>query len=448
MSSDIQIIYNILFSLFNIKLFILFVINTKLILVKASDHYCSSYDSCLLCIMCANEINTECNCDWDNKNNACLNSILITNKLSGWYNELSYCEPSLIAETYCLDQTYYTVDDFRDDKIIIEFNKIVNNTYGKYFYHCAYEFSDEKQETSYDISFIFAQGLRVFSKPKIYISYYIKEKGELKGNDEEIEDDYEKSFIKLYNLKIYILLREDYEIMPLSIIITKNTETKSKLISTFILGIIFLAVILGIICCTTKYLNRRTREHLILLRVQRDLENIPPPEINNDIDENELKSQNTAKLNELFETKLAEHLYKKEYNQYGGGCSICLENFNKKSKVSITSCSHVFHYKCIHEWLFKNILCPKCPNCNNEILKESENNEKIINDNNNDTNIPKIIQISKKENNKNRNNDVSSQNEILVNGNYLSIGNNNENPTTKRKMFNTKLNNDIKKNKK
>ena len=105
---------------------------------------------------------------------------------------------------------------------------------------------------------------------------------------------------------------------------------------------------------------------------------------------------------------MAQHLYKKEYNEYGGGCSICLGEFKKKSKVSITSCKHVFHYKCIHDWLYKNIRNPKCPNCNNEILNEEENN------NNNKENQTKIIKVKRKSgqmnNNNNNNNDINQHN--------------------------------------
>ena len=73
---------------------------------------------------------------------------------------------------------------------------------------------------------------------------------------------------------------------------------------------------------------------------------------------------------------MIKHIYKKEYNQYGGGCSICLNKFNEKSEVSITSCQHVFHYKCIHNWLYKNIKSPKCPNCKYDILKDEDNSDK------------------------------------------------------------------------
>ena len=106
----------------------------------------------------------------------------------------------------------------------------------------------------------------------------------------------------------------------------------------------------------------------------------------------DLEQMNKEKLDRLFQTKMKEHLYKKEYNEFGGGCSICLAEFKKKSKVSITSCKHVFHYKCIHDWLYKNIRNPKCPNCNNEILNDDEDvkikKEKATN----------IIKVKKKDN--------------------------------------------------
>ena len=52
----------------------------------------------------------------------------------------------------------------------------------------------------------------------------------------------------------------------------------------------------------------------------------------------------------------------------------------------------MFHYKCIHDWLYKNIRNPKCPNCNNEILNDDEDvkikKEKATN----------IIKVKKKDN--------------------------------------------------
>lgn len=396
------------------------------------------YDNCLSCLLCGSESNTKCDCKWDNRKNECFSLILGYKKISEWYNELSNCDSINLASTYCSTKINYTLEDFVDDKIIINLYKDSNNKYGQYFMYCYYEFVDEKQENSYDIYINYTSGIRVFLKPKIAFSYSMKENNNLSENIEEVSDNYEKSFNKLYNLKIWILLKDNYDIMPVSFVISKAPNLKSKLLISFIIGFLFLIIIFTIIWCTSRYLNKKTREHLILLRVQRDLNNIQPVHIDSEVDKEDLKRKNTKKLNKLFETKLAEHPYKKEYNQYGGGCSICLENFNKKSKVSITSCSHVFHYKCIYEWLFKNILCPKCPNCNNEILNDPKNNEDNINNNNIiDNERILTIQIKKKENNKKKKVDVSSQNEFLNNGTALELGER-SNENIKRKTLNTK----------
>ena len=447
MLSNISII-NYFFPFFTI---ILFISHLK-INYSNTPQFCSLLNNCLFCKMCGNESNTLCDCEWDPIYESCSKSIVGNIKLDKWYNELSDCEEDDSSPIYCSTKTTYTVDDLEDDKIIININKDNNNRYGKNFIYCYYEFIDEDKQYSYDININYSSN--IFLKPKIIFVYYIDERDKNKDNFEEIQDNYEKSFDTLYQFYLLILLKDEYNESPVSIILTRTTNTKVRLIVSFFLTIIFLAVMFSIICCTTRYLNRRTREHLILLRAQRDLEHIQPVVINSEVDTDALKRENTEKLNYLFETKLSEHIYKKEYNQYGGGCSICLENFNKKSKVSITSCNHVFHFKCIHEWLFKNILCPKCPNCNNEILKDydknSENNNEINNENgdssyddNNEknTNVTKTIQIKKKDNNKKKNDDISSQNEMLVNGNSLAIGiKNNESPNSKRKMLNPKSN--------
>lgn len=41
-------------------------------------------------------------------------------------------------------------------------------------------------------------------------------------------------------------------------------------------------------------------------------------------------------------------------------CPICLEELNKASAFTITSCNHMFHTKCIEPWLDTNSSCPCC----------------------------------------------------------------------------------------
>ena len=59
-------------------------------------------------------------------------------------------------------------------------------------------------------------------------------------------------------------------------------------------------------------------------------------------------------------------------------CTIC-QDFIKKNehKITLNSCSHVFHKKCLNKLLKHNILKFNCPNCK---MSYKENIEKIITD--------------------------------------------------------------------
>ena len=41
-------------------------------------------------------------------------------------------------------------------------------------------------------------------------------------------------------------------------------------------------------------------------------------------------------------------------------CSICLENYEVGESISILSCGHFFHTKCLNEWFKKKEVCPLC----------------------------------------------------------------------------------------
>ena len=62
-------------------------------------------------------------------------------------------------------------------------------------------------------------------------------------------------------------------------------------------------------------------------------------------------------------------------------CSICIERIKLKSRISITTCNHIFHYKCLSTWLYNNIMEPKCPNCQCNLIND-ENDILILNNKN------------------------------------------------------------------
>jgi len=81
-------------------------------------------------------------------------------------------------------------------------------------------------------------------------------------------------------------------------------------------------------------------------------------------------NENKKKLIALFKTILAAREYTKNHNKIDcPRCTICYEDFEVYSSiVSVTPCQHIFHYKCLNNWLNQNILNPKCPNCNFDLM--------------------------------------------------------------------------------
>ena len=41
-------------------------------------------------------------------------------------------------------------------------------------------------------------------------------------------------------------------------------------------------------------------------------------------------------------------------------CAVCLDNFERNSKVRTLNCNHAFHHDCIQTWLSKKAVCPLC----------------------------------------------------------------------------------------
>ena len=48
-------------------------------------------------------------------------------------------------------------------------------------------------------------------------------------------------------------------------------------------------------------------------------------------------------------------------------CCICIEDFKNEQIVRQSPCGHIFHDKCIMEWIKTKIESPDCPQCRKEI---------------------------------------------------------------------------------
>jgi hypothetical protein len=60
---------------------------------------------------------------------------------------------------------------------------------------------------------------------------------------------------------------------------------------------------------------------------------------------------------EILESKSIEYKTKEDTPEE---CCICLEKFEKKSKVNYLECKHVLHTKCLVDWMKKKNICPMC----------------------------------------------------------------------------------------
>ena len=410
-----------------------------------SDSDECKYKDCYNCTYCGNITNTKCICSWDNDNSKCAK--LANNPLDKWYNELSSCTTNTEQFKYCAEvdkrlsldgYITYSLNDFSENEMAIELPERYGK-YGTYNFVCSYKYFDNTySEMTYniEIKFLLDNTTTSLELPSII---YATSSGT--SNIIEISESTTLKCEKCTNFIFAIFLKGSYPSSPFYISVTLDRSDTMKYLSLCSILIVILIVIGIVICCISRYSNKKAREQLRLLMIQRARENMTIIQReNNELNFKEchedLEEKNKQKLDTLFQTTMAEHFYKTEYNQYGGGCSICLENFKKKSKVAITPCKHVFHFKCIKDWLYKNAKNPKCPNCNIDVLEykpEIQENEKKENENNNNENVNKVDDV---------NNDINqlSPRKVKVKKKKKDKGGNNGNIEIYRPQFDGNVN--------
>ena len=400
----------------NIIHFLIFIVYHNY-LIKCDGPNCEDFTDCFNCTLCGNQNNKYCYFKWDTQGTQ--EECIIdgdSRHLSEWYTELAVCKNTIEQEVYCPSDTTYSTDDLNSEySINFQINSDPYGNYGRKMLFCKFDYYDE---TSNDYVLKIQFSSKITTRPKV--AYGCKFVDNSQDKIQKVDEDKEISCSGSNNIYFLTLLPEEYASSPVMFKITLNTSKMYKYLTAFSVVIILLLIATCVICYISRLYNNKARRQLRILMNQRARENMWRIQqennyINNYNENNEnIEEINRAKLDELFSKKMAEHYYKSEYNQFGGGCSICLENFKKKSKVSMTPCKHVFHYKCIKDWLYKNVKNPKCPNCNKEVLVEDE----IINDTKGGDDA-KIIKVKKKQNsNNNINNNIINNN--IINNNILN----------------------------
>ena len=128
----------------------------------------------------------------------------------------------------------------------------------------------------------------------------------------------------------------------------------------------------------------------------------------------------------------------KGHEKYGTQCMICLDNFDENKQICLTNCKHVFHYKCLYDYII-HTSDSHCPDCKfdfftlieNESIEYSKINIESYR-NNSDNNIENNNQIMNLNININNiNNNSNSNNNINNNDNN---NNNDENNNTNNQI--------------
>ena len=70
-----------------------------------------------------------------------------------------------------------------------------------------------------------------------------------------------------------------------------------------------------------------------------------------------VKSKSTIECCKKF---IMTERYIKNDNSFNPTCIICINEIVKGASCLKISCGHIFHFKCVEEWLVKENKCPTC----------------------------------------------------------------------------------------
>ena len=344
----------------------------NLIIKTQSTLNCESkYNDCFNCSVCG--VEETCNCNWDKNTKTCstgLDKILSLD----FYNYFTTCSDDnskVIIEKYC-GNTILEVDDNDEIKFKMPENSGIIGTQNLY---CEYIYTAfDKKEIYYTLKYEpFPSNENI---KKIY--FYLK----ITYNDETSAAGYlttkeiKRNFDNVKQIKIAIYFTKGITDFPFSLTIERIGD-KARIALYITIAFIILACLLCalVIYCLSKKIseNARLRQRTLFeLAMARQRGEYNNEEVASETD---IEEENRKKIKILLKTALAAKKFLKKYGlKDGNTCTICIEEFKEnKSRVSITPCNHVFHYKCLTNWLVKNVKNPKCPNCNFNLVSDVDN---------------------------------------------------------------------------
>ena len=368
-----------------------------------SDH-CSIYEDCFSCnykgIMC----------EWNGNKCQRKNKEFVNSNENYWERMISCTETKEIQEImkkYCGDLTVSLKNSFQSISL-----PIINNSYGRDSLLCMYVYknSNPKDTIYVDIEITY----QYFYSVKFLIGAIFKD-GELTKKELLIP----QNLVRVDNAKevtLYFLQSTSFSELPF--VITFTLE-KSKISITLIITIV-LFVFLCIICGISIYLFSQK-----IARRNKIIRNSRQEEINNvqiaQVIDQMLKEARLKEIDNMFTNVIKAIPFSKNVGKYNTSCTICLEEFQDGHIVCVTECLHLFHVECLKKWLITNVMNPKCPNCVNSLLKETNMKKIELQEaqSNNVIEVEQQLNVAVNSINHNSNNRVNKINKDNTNDNLI-----------------------------
>ena len=348
------------------------------------NNYCDLEHSCNNCSYCGEDGNNYCSCNF--YNSYCYNDET---------SNIDFNSNFLLNYDGCLTDNGELQNICGESNIFVEKEKsktIYFKSTSSTNFICYYiiQFPDNfSNKTSIEI-------ITGETNPTKFNLYYIVHRNNNKKvtriSDTIIKNNYLETIeLNFQKISVYLDITNPQNLKELSLIFTNKDQNQGTTIPTvrvsgnaskssgnsntgLIVGLILggVALIIGIIITIILIKNRSAKK-----KKNNNFGN--QSSISNNIDNNnqanyseyfKIVNSNREKMDNLFRTEFLPKIYNKNNeNNNCHNCTICMEDFiNNSSKVLSTKCGHTFHHKCFKEWTYRNIICPKCPNCNYLIL--------------------------------------------------------------------------------
>ena len=330
--------------------------------------FCSLYNDCDKCILCkdyenCNYYNILC---YQNKSSDYKKNDELKNNLSIYYND------NIDIINFCHSRNI-TLDSVKKSFIIFESpsNKL------KRQYHCHYYVTNEyylghdsdKAKINFEIKKRDSKRITENTKINFFLIFLYKSGGKWRFfhfDDEEMRKSiFKKELQQISEFEILLdfFYKENSIDINEHLILSISTEHSNNTLKKIYIAIILVLCIFLLVIIITAIIFFIFKRKLSLSQERQ-------------MREEKRKLEKNKKLIEKFKQyELKPKIFNEKINFNNcDSCSICCENFTLgKSEVSITPCSHVFHYKCIIKWVNEKNKDPNCPNCNYKFIEYMNN---------------------------------------------------------------------------